>query len=69
MTGSGTVWGHAIGDVTLNLQMGKIIIKQVLPVLDLAVESDLLSVAALMDAGLSIHFAKGTAIIQKNGII
>ena len=52
-TGSGTVWGLAIGDVILNLQIEKVILKNVLLVPDLAVDSDLLSVSALMDAGLS----------------
>ena len=68
ITGSGVVWGLAIGDVTLYLQIGRVTVKNVLLVPDLVVESDLLSVAALMDAGLSIHFESRTARIQRNGL-
>ena len=65
-TGKGPLWGLARGEVELVVLIGRIIIGGVLLIPDLDVESDLLSVAALMDKGFGVTFEKGKAHIHKD---
>ena len=68
-TGKGPLWGLARGEVELVVLIGRIIIGGVLLIPDLDVESDLLSVTALMDKGFGITFEKGKAHIHKDNKI
>jgi len=55
--------------VILYMQIRKVIVAEVLLVPDLDVEADLLSVTALMRAGLGVNFEGGIAEIHKEKII
>jgi len=68
-TGKRPIYGIARGEVILHMQIGKVIIAEVLLVPDLDVEADLLSVTALMRAGLGVNFEGGIAEIHKEKII
>lgn len=68
-TGSGPIWAVARGSVALALEKGMIVVVGVLLVPDLAVETDLLSVPALMRQGFGVNFQEGTANIVRNGEI
>ena len=69
LTGRGPVWGVARGEVVLCLDIGKVIIKDVILIPDLDVDADLLSVAALLRSGVSITFDSEKASFLKDGIL
>lgn len=66
-TGKGIIWGVARGEIEITMAIGKIIIGGVLLVPDLNVDADLLSVSALMAAGLGVNFQCGQATIHREG--
>jgi len=68
-TGKGPIYGIARGEVILHMQIGKVIIAEVLLVPDLDVKADLLSVTILMRASLGVNFEDGIAEIHKEKII
>ena len=65
-TGSGTLLGTARGEVELCVTIGKVVIKDVLLVPDLAVDADLLSIPALIKSGFAINFSGDAASIHKD---
>ena len=65
-TGKGPIWGIARGEVDIRMVIEKVVIGDVLLVPDLDVESDLLSITALMRAGFGVNFERGLAEIHKN---
>jgi len=65
-TGKGLVWGIARDKVEVVMHIGKVVFGGVLLVPDLDVESDLLSVTALIRAGFGINFEGGKADIHKD---
>ena len=66
-TGKGPIWGVARGEVVVVMAIGRVVIGDVLLVPDLNVDSDLLSVTALMRAGFGVNFQSGRATIHKEG--
>jgi len=68
-TGKGPIYGIARGEAILHMQIGKVIIVEVLLVPDLDIKADLLSVTVLMRAGLGVNFEGGIAEIHKEKII
>lgn len=66
-TGKGVIWGVARGEIEITMAIGKIVIGGVLLVPDLNVGADLLSVSALMAAGLGVNFQSGQATIHREG--
>ena len=66
-TGKGPIWGVARGEVVVVMSIGRVVIGDVLLVPDLDVDSDLLSVTALMRAGFGVNFQSGRATIHKEG--
>ena len=64
--GSGTLLGTAYGDMELYVAIGKVIIKDVLLVPELAVDADLLSIPALIKSGFTINFSGNVATIHKD---
>ena len=66
-TGKGPILGVARGEVDVVMSIGNVVIGDVLLVPDLDVPSDLLSVSALMIAGLGVTFQSGCATINKDG--
>lgn len=69
LTGRGPVWGVARGEAIICLDIGKVIIKDVLLVPELDVDADLLSVAALLRSGISINFDSDKASFLKDGVL
>lgn len=59
----------AVGDVILNLPISKVTLNDVLLVPSLAIDTDLYSVSALLQAGLTFLFEKDVIIIKKDSII
>ena len=66
-TGKGPILGVARGEVDVVMSIGNVVIGDVLLVPDLDVPSDLLSVSALMRAGLGVTFQSGCATIHNDG--
>jgi len=62
--GKGPIWGIAREEVDVGIVIGKVVIGDVLLVPDLDVESDLLSVTALMWVGFGANFERGLAEIH-----
>ena len=69
LTGNGPIWGLAIGEVAMCLSIRKISLKDVLLIPDLAVDTDLLSISALLSSGFSVHFNSDNVLIKKNDIV
>lgn len=69
ITEKGPVYAVAWGDVLLNLFKGRISIKGVLLVPDLAGDADLLSVPALMKQGFEITFKNGSGEMRLNDVV
>ena len=65
-TGKGPLWALARGEVELVVLIGKVVLGGILLIPDLDVESDLLSVSALMDKGFGVTFENGKAHIHKD---
>ena len=65
-TEKGPIWEIARGEVDIRMVIGKVVIGDVLLVPDLDLESDLLSVIALMRAGFGVNFERGLAEIYKD---
>jgi len=64
--GKGPIWGIARGEVDIGMVIGKVVIGNVPLVPDLDVESDLLFVTVLMQAGFGVNFERGLAEIHKD---
>lgn len=64
-TGNGTMFATVRGDVELCIIIGKVIIKEVLLVPELAVDAGMLSIPALIKSGFTINFSGDTATIHK----
>ena len=65
-TGSGTLLGTTHGEVELWVTIGKVVIKDVLLVPELAVDADLLSIPVLIKSGFAINFSGDAASIHKD---
>lgn len=65
-TGKGPIWGIARGEVEVVMSIGKVVFGGVLLVPDLDVDSDLLSVTALIRAGFGMNFEGDKGDIHKN---
>ncbi|MCW2783452.1 MAG: RNA-dependent polymerase [Marmoricola sp.] len=68
-TGNGPIYAVAKGDVLLQLERGKLLLRGVLWVPDLAVDADLISVPALMKDGFTVNFGAGVADIMKDSVV